>query len=67
MAKKAQAATGTWRDPDPVWEMFHHGIKLHLLCANEIEIDGVIAQLVEDKLFRDCRWWLDGVHSLAEP
>ena len=69
MDKKKQLSQGTWRDPDPAWEMFHHSIKLHLLGATDTEIDDVLNQLVANQLLfpRDVRainWrnysrWLD--------
>ena len=45
-AKQTEASEGTWRDPAPAWEMFHHSIKLHLLGANQTEIDMVLQKLV---------------------
>ena len=50
MAKKTQLSEGTWRDPGPTWEMFHHSIKLHLLGAGDADIDDVLNKLVDQDL-----------------
>ena len=69
MAKKTQLSEGTWRDPGPTWEMFHHSIKLHLLGAGDADIDDVLNKLVDQGLLfpqevRAANWreyfgWLD--------
>ena len=69
MAKKTQLSEGTWRDPGPTWEMFHHSIKLHLLGAGDADIDDVLNILVDQGLlfpqevravnWREYSGWLD--------
>ena len=68
-AKKAQSSEGSWRDPGDSWEMFHHSIKLHLLGANDTEINTVLRRVADTGLlfhdevhaenWRNYSAWLD--------